>query len=467
MKVKTKITISVLVLLLSVIAVVSAIVAIMALTQQAIVSNLSIGYYATRDVYATIAGGVYSGGSKVKDINMAINGDSSSGSLNLENLTIDDSATEKSLSIDFIITNNQPNANKGELYVTPKITTTSKTNIEYTKYVSFDDDLNYVEEYRSKNILVLQNQTAYIQYRFSVVDDTQNANLQGEITLNLYSVKSDELPSDVSTSTIAGVGHYPQTYVGNALNETLKTASLTPTGKTYTTDSAGDEVTLTEYIYNGKKVAKLEEVYSFDETSRYHFSNGEQILADGEICFFYVQPIKVIAVGTLNDNIIYETREILFSRMFDSSTYKWADSSLRTFLNGTFLTESGINAKAITIKNDTSVGNECDNADTIDKLWLPSSAEMVALDPHGDKYDKLPTDMAFATYCWYLYDEEEYQVPVSVQFWCRTCPDDGFNHYAFYDQLNSSPEDNYGCIETDGEYLERKSVCFRFVMANM
>lgn len=462
MKVKTKVTISVLVLLLSVIAAVSAIVAIMALTQQAIVSNLSIGYYATRDVYATIAGGVYSGGSKVKDINMTINGDSSSGSLNLENLTIDDSATEKSLSIDFIITNNQPNANKGELYVTPKITTTSKTNINYTKYVSFDDDSNYEANYLS-NVLVLQNQTAYIQYRFSVVDDTQNANLQGEITLNLYSVKSDELPSDVSTSTIAGVGHYPQTYVGNTLNETLKTATLTPTGNVYTTDSAGDEVTLTEYIYNGKKIAKLEEVNSFDDT--YEYSTGEYVTENGCVAFFYVQPIKVEAVGTLNDNIIYETKEILFSKMFDASTNKWADSSLRTFLNGTFLTESGINAKAITIKNDTSVGNYCDNADTIDKLWLPSVVELEEHD--SETWYTIPTDMTIATCFWYDYMGSHYGLN-AITYWCRTQSSSQSLHYVSggYGSETSLGEDE--SIETDGEPEENDvGIRFRFAMANM
>ncbi len=222
-------------------------------------------------------------------------------------------------------------------------------------------------------------------------------------------VVSNIQPTDISTKLFYSTyGAYPQSFVGDSMNETLKTASLTATGKTYTTDLGSwtndanldvgmgtpgvHTATLVEYSYNGTLVAKLDSAKNCSEFAgadfSYAFNNGT-IAENGSTYFFYVEPILAKAMQkNANGTYTMLTVDVIGSRAFtlygteDGGTYdnSWKNSDIRAYLNSTFLQESGLSDIVIetTNKNTDYYNTSPDDEDTNDKIWLASLEEMLS-----------------------------------------------------------------------------------------
>lgn len=390
---KRKVITSLLVLAFVILGIMSVVAVVWGLETQTTKTNMSVSYSATRDVYASISCSSSIDNTKTEHGDVTMNGGTTSGSTTqaIEKITISSTASDKSAYIDFEITNKQQNKTKAEMFV-KAVETSTLENLVKTISVSFGDDLNYTE-FSETYICVQPNQTIYLRFRYKVQDEAYEATLTGgSITLNLFGM--DNIGEEgVFSSTIASVGSYPQEYVGSSLNETLKSATLTKTSKSYTVDVNGTLTTLEEYLYNGIRYAKLDSALPFTTTT---FSNDETIVT-GATYFFKVQPI-LLNVFKKNDNTIYVAKSLLFAQAFSSDGKgKWEESTIRTFLNGTFLTQSGITATAIEIDNGTASGNETENANTTDKIWVPSETEITTW--LGSSKNSIEcTDLARATY---------------------------------------------------------------------
>ena len=227
-------------------------------------------------------------------------------------------------------------------------------------------------------------------------------------------------PSDISTKLFySAYGAYPQTYVGSTLNETLKSATLTATGKSYTTDINGTTVVLNEYNYNGKLYAKLDGI-SKVANSEAKFSTGETV-ANNQIYFFYVEPIVAKAqCQNSNGTFTMMTLDILGSKAFkkSASDNAWKNSDLRVYLNDTFLNESGLADIVVeqSINNIDYYNSSTSTANTTDKIWIASVQEILDWSTGGaygtyksgvvnDSYNanrtKKASDMARATHVYY------------------------------------------------------------------
>lgn len=410
---KRKLLISSLVLIFIIISVAGMVSAVFALTYQTTKTPLSLYFESTADVYAEISGGVFIDGTKQEDsnIDMSIDGDGETGSFSLSSIVIDEDQAEKNVNIDLNIKNTLQETQNSHLYVSPSLTQTNCTNMQCLRLVSFGDDNNY-EVFTENNICVMAEQTAYFRFQFIVIDPAYQAEFNGEIDVNLYSYSSR--PTDASTSTIAGVGEYPQTRIEsgeNSIEETLSyylaTSSLETTGKTYTVDIGGTKTTLIEYIYEGKKYARLTSAQPYAYASNLKFSNGDTVY-NGASYFFYVQPIKVTAVESRTvkgeTKTIWLTKALMSGCTMESEWVNQTTSGVRYYLNETFLDESGISAIEMTIKNDTNSGNSTSQADTTDTLWLPSRTEIMNWYTTNTMRKAKPTDLALATHTDYSAD---------------------------------------------------------------
>ena len=170
-------------------------------------------------------------------------------------------------------------------------------------------------------------------------------------------------PLDIAEKKFySAYGEYPQTYVGNTLNETLKgLADSYKTGKRYTTDIDNTTTYLEEYLYNGKKYAKLTSIMLKGATN---FSDGTTIATTaGTVYFFAVEPILCKAMEIGNGRATMMSVNLLGSMAFDkwdaeeegAENYdnSWKNSDIRAYLNETFLEESGLSdiAQSVSITN--------------------------------------------------------------------------------------------------------------------
>ena len=214
-----------------------------------------------------------------------------------------------------------------------------------------------------------------------------------------------------------GMGEYPQTFVGESLNTTLKylveNGNIEPNAKTWTIDVNNTTVVCNEYTYEGNRYVRL--VSANPYATNYTFDNGTTIVKNATY-FFKVEPIKVILVNTVNTlsgyNGSYEgetllmTERLLGSKRFAASgVTSWADSEIRTYLNGTFASESGLGAVAKTITVGNNVTNNYSTATsdssgtpTSDKLFYASYYEMTRWFSSNADRKAYPTDLAKATY---------------------------------------------------------------------
>jgi len=272
---------------------------------------------------------------------------------------------------------------------------------EGTEITNLGEEPIYVEP-STGSVITYGNQTYTTNGEYVMVEGGQSVTLTGTASYaDGVSVQTTK-PSDLAEKKFyAAYGAYPQTYVGATLNSTLISATLTATGKTYTTDINGTTTDLIEYEYNGVRYAKLEQSKFTD--SSVTFSTGDAV-ASNATYFFYVEPIVVKAMEVSDNSAIVMSVNILGSKKFDGNANDWETSELRTYLNGTFLEQSGLGeiAQSITIQNNVT-GNYTDGSGTAttDKIWLASKAEIESWLNTTALRKKKPTDMAMASYCFY------------------------------------------------------------------
>jgi len=226
-------------------------------------------------------------------------------------------------------------------------------------------------------------------------------------------------PLDIAEKKFySAYGEYPQTYVGNTLNETLKgLADSAKTGKRYTTDINGTTTYLDEYLHNGKKYAKLiSSNFTGNTTTGVTFSTGDTV-ASSQTYFFIVEPILCKAMEVGNGKATMMSVNLLGSMAFDQDANDWQSSDIREYLNGTFLQESGLAgiAKAVSITNEDLFNTSNYNENTTDQIFLASAEEICKWS--GSSYDQfvikkylndennvkrkiLINDMAKATYAY-------------------------------------------------------------------
>ena len=207
-----------------------------------------------------------------------------------------------------------------------------------------------------------------------------------------------EKPADIDTKLFySAYGEYPQAYVGTELNEILKNASLTETSEKFTTDINGVTTELKVYLYDGKKYAKLENSKSYRQGK---FSTGETV-ANDVTYFFHIEPIVATAMQkNINGTYTMMTVNILGSQKFDSSKNTWETSSIRQYLNGVFLQESGLSNIVIetTIENNVQ-GNFEDGSgvSTTDSIWIASAEEILTWSGVGDEVGSLKSQGSIST----------------------------------------------------------------------
>lgn len=410
MKSKTKTIITVAIGMAFIVAIIiTSVVIITSEIQQTINTNFIIKYTVKPDTYATVDVNIDSNGVKNEDSSFTflLEGESATGTFDdINEIIIDPNKTEQTACVEIAITNNQPDQEEGstDLFIKHGYSKNKNTNINATRLISFDNQTNY-KTFNEESVQIKQGQTVYIKMLFEVKDIFSNAEISGTISLEFVHVsKYSQLPQSFLATTLTEMGEYPQEYVGNRLNSTIKKATLNSTGKTYTINNS---ITLTEYTYNDIKVAKLTNSGTY-LSDYYNFSTGEQV-KQGEVYFFYVQPIQVVLMEVRENKAIYMTKSLLFSHEFDNSSDVWETSSLRTFLNGTFKNQCGITATSISLENGLTEQNYTD-----DLFWVPSQTEMLNWYSFDSARKKKPTDMALATYTYYY---KEYD---AGYYWTRT-----------------------------------------------
>ena len=249
-------------------------------------------------------------------------------------------------------------------------------------------------------------------------------------SVNIASAVADDeiftIKNAVKIGEIA-LGEYPQTYVGNALNQVLKTAAaneqLTKTGE-YTNWDRHQAIKLPVYSYYNQKYAQLQSAtktwYRLDTSNSpdefmqslngrqigmQEFANGDAI-KDGQEYWFKVEPItwNVYSVG---ERYLAVAQNILYSDYFGANDTLsaaanetggiWADATVRVRLND-FATTCGLDAKYITqIKHyETTAQSETAGQLVEDALFIPSYGEFCEL-IGKDALRKIPTDLTRVT----------------------------------------------------------------------
>ncbi|MCM1404654.1 MAG: hypothetical protein NC133_04125, partial [Prevotella sp.] len=255
------------------------------------------------------------------------------------------------------------------------------------------------------------------------------------------------------------LGAYPQTYVGNALNETLKNSNLTATGRKFTTNINDTTTELTEYSYNGQKVAKLASAAWTSGTSgvvnkKGRFSDGSEI-KNGSTYFFYVEAIQFDLFAVDGNKVVAVAQNALGSQAY-GITNDWSQSTLRTYLHDVFAVESGIQSVAQTIQHYTAVSwDDTAGSQVTDQIWLPSINEMRTFYTTNAAAQRPATDFTRATS---TDDRGPYGTQISRGAVC-----------SLRGSITNYP--NYTCgldgntIIYGGENISVKSTCFAFLPA--
>ena len=259
------------------------------------------------------------------------------------------------------------------------------------------DDKIYISAPTGASFTYDKTQHKITGEKYIVVESGKNVKIiENSATSNV--VVLTEKPADIDTKLFySAYGEYPQAYVGTELNEILKNASLTETSEKFTTDINGTTTELKVYLYDGKKYAKLENSKYYRQSN---FSTGETV-ANDVTYFFHIEPIVASAMQkNVNGTYTMMTVNILGSQKFDSSKNTWETSSIRQYLNGVFLQESGLSNIVIetTIENNVQ-GNFEDGSgvSTTDSIWLASAEEILTWSGVGDEVGNLKSQGSITT----------------------------------------------------------------------
>lgn len=120
----------------------------------------------------------------------------------------------------------------------------------------------------------------------------------------------------------AVMGKYPQTLVTDA-------EVLTALGSVAAVNGV--------ITYGGNEYVKCDGASNIDIGTL--FSDGT-LAERGKAYYFKVEPIKWIKITDTNGKAILTTEKVLDARQFSSDKSGWADSAIRTYLNGAWLTQN-------------------------------------------------------------------------------------------------------------------------------
>ncbi len=231
-------------------------------------------------------------------------------------------------------------------------------------------------------------------------------------------------------------GSYPQTYVGDSMNETLETwyESSSPANlKTYTTreNTIYNSGVYTSHMYTDGQIYARGYSYKY---SSYTYSTGDGVPANGAVVWFKVEPIRWLVLnydeyiaGTETElELLSElvlTGYIYFNPSNDDGN-SWSDSYIREWTNGTFYNnafaadEQEIIATSTVLNNVTgdyaSSTSDGTGTTTYDKIYLRSYYEMssglFSTGTTNQNYARRlcsPSDFALSNYA-YMYVNTSY-----------------------------------------------------------
>ena len=228
-------------------------------------------------------------------------------------------------------------------------------------------------------------------------------------------------------------GSYPQTYVGNDMNETLETwyESNSPANlKTYTTRVSGNYGSYTSHMYTDGEIYARGYSYRYPYPAGGHtYSNGDSVPEDGTVVWFKVEPIRWLVLnydeyiaGTDTELELFSelvlTGNIYFNPSEDDGN-SWSDSYIREWTNGTFYNSAFAASEQEIIATSTVLNNvtgdyasstpDGSGPTTYDKIYLRSYYEMSSgLFPTGTENQARArrlcssTDFALSNYA-YMY----------------------------------------------------------------
>ena len=192
-------------------------------------------------------------------------------------------------------------------------------------------------------------------------------------------------------------GSYPQTYVGDSMNETLETwyTNNSPVNlKTYTTRVDGNYGSYTSHMYTDGEIYARGYSYKYSASNTY--STGESIPANGTVVWFKVEPIRWLVLNY--DEYIAGTDtelELMSELVLTGNIYfnpsrsdgnSWETSYIREWANGTFYNSAFAADEQAMITTSTVLNNVEGDYDsstsdgtgptTYDKIYLRSYYEM-------------------------------------------------------------------------------------------
>jgi len=244
---------------------------------------------------------------------------------------------------------------------------------------------------------------------------------------------------------------YPQTYVGETLNTTLKSeyiklansesSALIETGKTYTIYKHGNIEICKEYRYQDSDYVRLESALPYTSNTkdvRFLNSSGGGSIITGEEYWFKVEPIEFDDFTLSDGTKVKMAKMVLASNRVNmqegTNPNNWATSSLRDYLNGVFARESGLENVAKEYTQYSTAYEYSSPAEFIengmqvtDKVWLADCSQIQEFygtaNSSNKELRKVATDFARATRTYYmdsyfkvLNGVEEY----STLYWLRS-----------------------------------------------
>ena len=254
-------------------------------------------------------------------------------------------------------------------------------------------------------------------------------------------------------------GSYPQTYVGDSMNETLETwyESNSPANlKTYTTRVNGNYGSYTSHMYTDGEIYARGYSYRY---SSYTYSTGDSVPEDGTVVWFKVEPIRWLVlnydeyIAGTDTELELLSELVLASYIFFNPLISygnsWSDSYIREWANGTFYNsafaadEQEMIATS-TVKNNVTGNYSSSTSDgtgptTYDKIYLRSYYEMNSgLFSTGTTYQnnarKLcsPTDFALSNYAYMDTSKTTSYRTGTSYYWTRSAGTDVPNAWFVY-----------------------------------
>ena len=238
-------------------------------------------------------------------------------------------------------------------------------------------------------------------------------------------------------------GSYPQTYVGDSMNETLESwyNSSSPVNlKTYTTreNTRYNSGVYTSHMYTDGNI--YARGYSYRANS-YTYSTGESIPANGTVVWFKVEPIRWLVLnydeymaGT-DAELELMSELVLTDYIYFNPSYNdgnsWETSYIREWMNGEFYNsafaaeEQEMIATSTVLNNVTGNYSDGSGPTTYDKIYLRSYYEMssglFSTGTTNQDYARRqcsPTDFALSNYAG-KYTSYSYRKETSY-YWTRS-----------------------------------------------